>query len=564
MWTHDNGDPWMTLAYLGFVVGILHMGWRPLYARLRSLTVRTFHHVIHTTFLLSAIVLSWRLFLLPLLSHPMVGWSPIVRLLTAVGSWGQSLTSIVPRPWWELGATLNLLSGCYTCCCLGRRFYKVVAVRGSHSAEETPKQPMHANVAINNHSPPEVYASALQDLRTTIEATLKPPPTIKDSSADRGMADIQRALQPILDSLAHLTLVLDTLPSTHFVTITMQQLQSRMEALQKHVDSAISLTAHDVGPMTPPMKANIVSAPACFHTIEPRTRELHPSALRIRSRTASQDSSISIPSNGSKVDLLESIVHVKTIHPVKHNKKAPHPHVAHSNRETPLSSILPGLENLDANQEAALLTQLRFKETQRRESHREPEFLTQEEQGMTMDELSRKWKLERQSRLNEQERLARLDFEPLGELTPEQKLLRRAVIRKLIADKKTELWTRRMQAQGIQVYRCETCNRLHTGNHSCTATPWTLTNPRSSTTLAPKRIIVDQTGQGIGIRTKTIPDEGRARQMIEEGHRILAEIERNRRLAQQPPLDTEMVQPPAPATSSNSVVLWSPKDPPCV
>ena len=180
--------------------------------------------------------------------------------------------------------------------------------------------------------------------------------------------------------------------------------------------------------------------------------------------------------------------------------------------------------------EAELLEKLRKREAERRLAERLPQFLTEEEKVLSMDQLFRKWKIERQRRQNEQEELRISDFEPLGELTEEQKLLPRNQVARLINLRKNEVWASAMRQKGVDVLKCDVCGRLHTGEHRCIQTPWRTEGLRNSPIT--KNIILTQSPQGVRLRAGAIIDEEQVMKEYERLRLLKEEVEARRRLVQ--------------------------------
>lgn len=226
--------------------------------------------------------------------------------------------------------------------------------------------------------------------------------------------------------------------------------------------------------------------------------------------------------------LHENHTFVKTVHPRsnrgKKNKSAV-PRNAGSPRPE-LDAELAGLS------EAEMLAKLREREQRRREERKQPKFLTDEEKQMTMDELHRYWKVERQRRRNEREDLRVYDFQPLGQLTEEQKKLPRRDVERLIARRREEVWADTMRARGIEVLKCDTCYRLHTGDHSCIATRWRTDAQRHS--AVPRGVVVTGTPQGVRVTTAPIIEEERLQKQLRTIQGMLEEIATKKKLTEAP------------------------------
>lgn len=168
------------------------------------------------------------------------------------------------------------------------------------------------------------------------------------------------------------------------------------------------------------------------------------------------------------------------------------------------------------------LTLLREKEKQYKDARKDPTHLTEEEKQMTLDQLYRKWKVERLRRRQELADLRISDFAPLGELTEEQKSWPRANIQRLIRLKKQEQWVEAMKSKGIEVYSCDVCYKLYTDNHQCLATQWQLN--RGTTTSTPRGVIVTQSASGVRLRATEIIDPDKLTKELEAMRRRQEEL----------------------------------------
>jgi hypothetical protein len=172
-------------------------------------------------------------------------------------------------------------------------------------------------------------------------------------------------------------------------------------------------------------------------------------------------------------------------------------------------------------------------------------YLTEDEQQLTLDELHRKWKVEAQQTRSERPKLNRFDWEGLGTLTEEQKLLPRHEIRKIIKNRKYDRWVASMKAQGIPLHQCDICQELATENHRCLATRWTTEGQRG----VRKGLVITQTGRGaIRLHEKQIIDQTALNKEYEEIAKLKREVEdrMNRikgALASDPSTDVEMINP---------------------
>eukprot|EP00914_Ancora_sagittata_P021317 GHVO01041989.1.p1 GENE.GHVO01041989.1~~GHVO01041989.1.p1 ORF type:complete len:211 (-),score=47.53 GHVO01041989.1:5-637(-) len=124
---------------------------------------------------------------------------------------------------------------------------------------------------------------------------------------------------------------------------------------------------------------------------------------------------------------------------------------------------------------------------------------------MSLSDLSRLWKLEGQARRQEREQLRSTDFENLGEWTPEQKELTKGDIRKLIRERKYQVWVDRMRAKGVPLTQCSTCQELAGRNHTCMAMKWKLQRAGG---IKEKALFMTQDGKGdikLGPKTPISP-----------------------------------------------------------
>jgi hypothetical protein len=181
------------------------------------------------------------------------------------------------------------------------------------------------------------------------------------------------------------------------------------------------------------------------------------------------------------------------------------------------------------------LDKLREREAARKEAARPPAYLTDEEKQLTMDQLARKWKVERQRQQNLREELRAQDFAPLGSLTEEQKLLPRNDVRRIVMDRKSEVWAENMRARGFEVLRCATCQRLHLpGKHECFKTSWVTEATRN--TPVQQTVIVSKTTQGVQVRRTPVIDEEQVLASFEKYRVMKEEIEARQRATPNQPL----------------------------
>jgi hypothetical protein len=386
-----------------------------------------------------------------------------------------------------------------------------------------------------------IHATLVQDFLKTLELALHPQvnavqfdtprtlnSTLHDSLCQLIRQEIEAALQPLVTSMINLSATINTLPSSLMVSEGIEQVSQQVDDVCsntfdiKGVLSSIHesmVTTPTTNDLEAPAKSSIpqLSTPPC------KRQEVHPSILQ-----KNQFIPLSSDEEDSDADDgLECIVNVKMadgVNPIKKQKKVA---IRTPNRSSPLESEL--VDDLSKLTEYELLDKLREREAARRESTRAPEHLTEEEKALSMDALFRKWKLERQRAMNEREQLRFTDFEALGELTEEQKLMNRSEIRRLINHRKNQVWAKAMRTRGIDVIECNVCHRLHTGQHQCLRTSWTTDNTRNSPIT--KSIIVTQSPQGVHLRSTAVIDEEK---VYEEYKRLKTQVERleaNKRLA---------------------------------
>lgn len=152
------------------------------------------------------------------------------------------------------------------------------------------------------------------------------------------------------------------------------------------------------------------------------------------------------------------------------------------------------------------------------------EYLSAEEKDCrTLEELHRRWKKERQQRMQEAAELRASDYDQLGELTEELKNMRKSDLRRLITDRRTEAWANRMRAKGVQIIHCETCGRLHTGDHRCVPTKWR--------TDKDKNIVIRQSPTSLNITTTQNMNPEQLQQVYESVKKQLEGFEFKGRLA---------------------------------
>lgn len=214
--------------------------------------------------------------------------------------------------------------------------------------------------------------------------------------------------------------------------------------------------------------------------------------------------------------------------------------------------------------EAELRDLLRVKAEARRDATQASQYLTDEEKLMSLGELHRKWKVEDQRRREERENLSRFDFEELGQLTEEQKLLPKAEVRRILRDRKNDTWVASMKAQGVPLHQCEVCQQLTTSNHRCMATRWMTEGQRGLR----KGLVITQTGTGpIKLQEKQLIDQEQLNKEYEEIVKLKQQLdERTRKIAEAirtEPTDATMSasSPTAASSSSNSSHVHQPAEP---
>ena len=147
---------------------------------------------------------------------------------------------------------------------------------------------------------------------------------------------------------------------------------------------------------------------------------------------------------------------------------------------------------------------------------------------MDLGQLHRKWKVENQQRRQERANLNRFDFNDLGELTEEEKLLPKSEIRRIIRDRKEDLWVRQMKAQGIPLHQCEVCQKLVNDNHECIATRWITEGQRG----VHKGLVVTRTGTGaIKLQECQLVDQNILNKEYEEILKLKKQLEERTRRA---------------------------------
>lgn len=190
------------------------------------------------------------------------------------------------------------------------------------------------------------------------------------------------------------------------------------------------------------------------------------------------------------------------------------------------STVDEAQRNAAANfTEEALKEMLEQKRGERR-SQNNP-FLTDAEKALPLSELYRKWKQENQQRRREKLALHKYDFEDLGELTTEEKSLPRAQIRRIIRDRKTALWVKRMTEQGREVTKCEGCGSLYTKDsvHQCLVTPWKTTTTREG---RGKGVVITQTDGALLLKQRPFIDEDKLQKANARLQQLNRELQRQK------------------------------------
>ena len=157
-----------------------------------------------------------------------------------------------------------------------------------------------------------------------------------------------------------------------------------------------------------------------------------------------------------------------------------------------------------------------------KEISRELLFLSEEEKGMSLAELHRKWKVEAQRQREERASLSRFDFEDLGTITEEEKLLPKSQIKKIIRDRKTEKWAQDMKAKGIPLHQCEVCQQLAGPNHHCLATKWMTEGPHG---LRKKLVLTQSKAGGVRLAEKRVVDQDKLNREYEAICKLKQDLE---------------------------------------
>lgn len=371
-------------------------------------------------------------------------------------------------------------------------------------------------------SPPAVSinAAALGELKDLICGALRPAMEARGSREDQPSAElkemwkvlneIEKAVAVVQGQLERLRPRGNGAPST-CAGAERNERQTRRSERPRRMSAAEEAVD---GRGVPESEEALVPA---WKTVRRGPRREYPSEQSPRVQTANRFAPLG--DEGSQEDLeadtdfpaLEDVVFLREVSkpgraPGKRARVGP----ARTDGGQQLSESLLG--ELAKLTEAQALDVLREREAAQRAARRPPEYLTDEEKQLTMDQLFRRWKVERQRERNEREQLRMTDFEPLGELTDEQKLLRRVDVKRLVNQRKSEVWAKAMRAKGITVHECAVCHHLHTGNHECLQTRWTTEGARN--TGITKEVVLTRSAQGVAVRTTPVIDGER----IEKGY----------------------------------------------
>jgi hypothetical protein len=384
-----------------------------------------------------------------------------------------------------------------------------------------------------------VNSATLNDLTALISAALQPYKSQQFGPSPSSHLDIPTLtqqiitqLQPLvvetirqsLASMPALSSLVTSVPSANFVANLVEGLQVEIESLQDSLDHVHSMIAN-----LDKEAADNASLPGIPKPID------KPLASQAQSLTGvppeSKDNKYvrwaDIVSSDEEASTVNSMVAMTSKAPQK-VKRLPHTTPPQLVSRKALPDELP--EDFAKLTESELLEKLKERQAQRQAAKRPPYYLTDDEKQLSMDALHRLWKVERQRQNNEKEALSRHDFEELGQLTADQKELPRAAIRRLIRQRKNEVWANAMKARGIPVFQCDVCYELTTGNHRCMATKWTTDNSKNS--AISKGIVMTQGPGGIRLQTKAIIDQEKLNREFEYLQSLRNELEAKAKLAQ--------------------------------
>jgi hypothetical protein len=417
--------------------------------------------------------------------------------------------------------------------------------------------------------PSSTNAATLRELATLIRATLGPAATSEPPSTNNATAptpapttpvngtpeamNVPEALKSLATALEAIMTILTTLPSAYQVSDCLGALEDRVDTLTASVQDLTyqQLQPHPTIQVTPPQPPTTASTTASPTANPPIIAPLTPAC------------SDPIPRTEEEEDLPQSYAKVAEAagKGLKKVKKAPGPRPLGAAERSPAAEDL--LQTFAGQSEAEILDALRKREAERRKAAAPPEFLTDEEKGMTMDQLFRKWKIERQQQRNEQETLRYTDFEPLGTLTDEQKLLSRRDVARLVNARKNEVWAKAMKARGVEVIECPVCHRLHTGEHQCIATRWTTEGTKNAPVS--RNLVISSTPQGVRVKPTTVIDTEKVKAEYERLKAIKEFCESRAKLASpSTPLPVEDGPQDIPMTNVAHATRRNSDPPPCV
>lgn len=390
-----------------------------------------------------------------------------------------------------------------------------------------------SNAPSSNSSTPVILSNlvTLDEIRNILSSALQPltpnnPPTPTTTlNAEQVeivvQEQIEKALKPIMNTLEHLAIVCETLPSSYLVSASTEEI---LRELREKPVTTCNHSTPVITPITPEDMEEPFILPARRHVTNKFRTESAPVNHRdpnpfdpldeYQDEISEHDPPCPSTSIFNPLPIpLEEMSYTKTVghgnkgtkpHSTGIGKRHPSVRSASVDSQPPMS---PELQlSLASMTEAQALDELRKREMQKKLETREPEYLTDAERLLSLDALSRHWKLEGQRRRAERERLNQYDFEPLGELTHQQKLLKRRDIKAIVRARKNQIWARAMEASGKEVITCEVCQHKHTGDHQCISTGWkTADNSRSTT--SPRTVILTRSNQGVQVRTTPVVDK---------------------------------------------------------
>ena len=346
-------------------------------------------------------------------------------------------------------------------------------------------------------------------------------------------SEVSEGLKQLIRMMETVTAQLRGVPSAFLVTDCTNGIATRVEELVGELQDVKAVIQAMDKPMTPAVEQTFPTP-----LMATSSTTLQPGAASSVSCRNPEPIVDGTASEVSEEVSLEGGVNIKTVEINKSARKTKKPRRGTPKadlRKDPIPEEL--LTEFSQLSESQMLDRLRQRESERREAERLPDYLTEEEKAMTMDELFRKWKVERQRKRNEREALRIADFQPLGELTAEQKLLPRAQVARLINVRKNEVWAQAMREKGIQVLKCDVCSRLHTGQHQCLQTQWRMGNGR--TDQMPRNIVLTQSSQGVRLRATPAMDEEHILKEYERLKALKEEVETRRKLVEPRTMEAE-------------------------